>query len=76
MTAAIVPIAVAAYLGRDGDPGHAVAERIAAAVLVLAAVYIIFNESVANWQSVWLCALFAALALSLVRFRWPRAARS
>jgi glucan 1,3-beta-glucosidase len=76
LTASIVPIAVAAYFCRGGDLRSGLAERIAAAALVLAAVYIFFNESLVNWQSIWLCALFATLALSLVRFRWPRAARS
>jgi hypothetical protein len=76
LTAAIVPIALAALLSRGSDRSPGLAERISAAVLTLSAVYILFNESVANWQSVWLCALLLALALSLVRFRWPRAARS
>jgi glucan 1,3-beta-glucosidase len=75
LTASIVPIALAALLVRPGS-GAGLAERIAAATLALSAVYIFFNESVANWQSVWLCALLVALALSLVRFRWPRGARS
>jgi glucan 1,3-beta-glucosidase len=76
LTAAIVPIALAALLCRGGDLGPGLAERLFAATLALSAVYIVFNESVANWQSVWLCLLLLLLLLSLVRFRWPRAARS
>ncbi len=76
LTAAIVPIALAAFASRAAKTGAGRAERIAAATLGLSAVYILFNESVANWQSVWLCALLAALALSLVRFRWRPAAQS
>jgi hypothetical protein len=60
--------------GAGGEQG--LAERIAAATLRLSAIYIAFNESVTNWQSVWLCALLLVLAISLVRFRWPQAARS
>jgi glucan 1,3-beta-glucosidase len=73
LTASIVPIALMALPGRGGS---LVAERIAAATLALSAIYIFFNESMANWQSVWFCALLLVLALSLVRFRRPRAARS
>jgi glucan 1,3-beta-glucosidase len=76
LTAAIVPIALASLPGRGGDFGQGLAERIAAATLALSAVYIVFNESVTNWQSVWFCVLLLALALSLVRFRPLRAARS
>lgn len=75
LTASVIPIALAALFSR-GEPGKGLAERIAAATMALSAVYIFFNESIANWQSVWLCALLLVLALSLVRFRWPRAARS
>jgi exo-beta-1,3-glucanase (GH17 family) len=75
LTAAIVPIALAALASRAAR-GPAVAERIASATLGLSAIYILFNEGFANWQSVWFCALLVALAFSLVRFRWPRAAQS
>jgi glucan 1,3-beta-glucosidase len=75
LTASVVPIALVAFTCR-GDRRQRLAERLAAATLLLSAVYIVFNESVANWQSVWLCVLLLVLALSLVRFRWPRAAQS
>jgi exo-beta-1,3-glucanase (GH17 family) len=76
LTASIVPIALAALASRGDGGEQGLAERIAAATLGLSAIYIAFNESVTNWQSVWLCALLLVLAISLVRFRWPRAARS
>ncbi|MFZ5690526.1 MAG: beta-(1-6) glucans synthase [Pseudomonadota bacterium] len=75
LTAAIVPIVLAALLSRS-DRRQGRAERMASAALALSAVYIVFNESVVNWQSVWLCVLLLLLSLSLVRFRWPRAAQS
>jgi hypothetical protein len=31
--------------------------------------YILFNEGFANWQSLWLCAVLAALAVTLARVR-------
>ncbi|MET0867458.1 MAG: beta-(1-6) glucans synthase, partial [Pseudorhodoplanes sp.] len=43
------------------------AERVAGAALALSAVYIAVNEGFANWQSLWFCALIAALGLTLLR---------
>ncbi|HXN44178.1 MAG TPA: beta-(1-6) glucans synthase, partial [Xanthobacteraceae bacterium] len=48
---------------------RAPAETMAAALLAGSAVYILFDESFANWQSLWLCAVFFALALTLWRLR-------
>jgi hypothetical protein len=76
LTASVVPIALLALWSRSGDVRRCLAERIAAATLALSAVYIVFNESVANWQSVWLCLLLLLLSLSLVRFRWSQPAQS
>ena len=45
------------------------AEMAGAAVLALSVPYIALNESFTNWQSLWLCAAFAALAFSLARVR-------
>ena len=45
------------------------AETLAAAVLAVAAVYIAINETVANWQALWLCAGFVGLAIILSRAR-------
>jgi hypothetical protein len=48
---------------------RAAAETLAAAMLALAAVYIAINETVANWQALWLCAGFVGLAVILARAR-------
>ena len=48
------------------------AQTLAALTLVLAAVYILFNESFANWQAVWLCAGLVVLAVTLLRVRDAR----
>jgi hypothetical protein len=45
------------------------AELAGTAVLALSAPYILLNEGLANWQSLWLCATFVALAVNLVRVR-------
>ena len=44
-------------------------QSVAAGTLVLAAIYIVFNESFANWQALWFCAGFAVLAVTLLRVR-------
>lgn len=51
---------------------RALAEHVAAGVLALSLIYVVFNESFLNWQSVWLCGLFAALAFTLSTARDAR----
>jgi glucan 1,3-beta-glucosidase len=68
-TAAIVPLlthslAVKRYAGARGA-----AEIAGAVLLALCVVYILPNETLANWQSLWLCAAFAGLALTMLRVR-------
>jgi hypothetical protein len=48
---------------------RAAAEMLAAGVLAVGAVYIAINETVANWQALWLCAGFVGLAFILSRAR-------
>ena len=45
------------------------AETVVAATLAAAAVYIICNETLANWQALWFCAGAMALALTLLQAR-------
>jgi glucan 1,3-beta-glucosidase len=45
------------------------AEVATAAMLGLSAIYIVFNETIANWQALWFCAGLIALALTLLRVR-------
>jgi hypothetical protein len=45
------------------------AERLAAVTLLGSAIYIVLNESVANWQAVWFTAMLAVLAVTLFRLR-------
>jgi hypothetical protein len=74
LTAAAVPYAVLALLADRPDPGGAVlAETVAAVVLAVSAVYIVLNETLANWQALWLGAVLIVLAAILAR---ARAARS
>ena len=74
LTAAIVPVAVLALVSRWGQRG--LAEIVAGCTLLVSAIYIFFNESYANWQSLWFCALLAVLAVSLLLRRPAPVAQS
>jgi glucan 1,3-beta-glucosidase len=74
LTAAIVPLMLVALFCPKPE-GERNAERIAGLTLALSAIYIAFNESFANWQSLWLCGLLLALGAILLRRPVP-AARS
>jgi glucan 1,3-beta-glucosidase len=72
LTAATVPFLVLTLL-RGGQHlggkwfGRAAADTAIGAVLAGSAVYIAINETFANWQSLWLCAVLLALAVTLAR---------
>ena len=68
LTAAAVPLLILKFLvPHPAGPGAA--ETLAAATLMLCAVYIAFNEGFANWQSLWFCAALGLVAVILRRGR-------
>jgi glucan 1,3-beta-glucosidase len=67
--AAVTPVFVHALLGPRGNGERGAAETATVGILILSAIYIVFNESFANWQSLTLCAFLAMLALTLARLR-------
>jgi glucan 1,3-beta-glucosidase len=69
LSAAAVPYLLLSILGKriTGRLGHA--ERVAAGVLGASAVFIVFNESFANWQALWFCAVLVGIAVILLRLR-------
>ena len=67
LTCAAVPFLLVAFLVPQSAGSRPAAEKVAAWVLVLAAAAIAVNEGFANWQAVWCCVAFAALAFSLAR---------
>ncbi len=69
LTAAVVPFVTHRLCLPRPAGSRAAAELAAAAVLALSVPYIALNEGLANWQSLWLCAAFVALAFSLARVR-------
>jgi hypothetical protein len=46
-----------------------IAEAVFAGLLAIASVYILFNEGRDNWQSLWTCAIYVLLAITLWRAR-------
>ena len=69
LTAAALPfLLVLVPRARPAGP-RAMAETVAAVVLALSSGYILFNEGIANWQSVWFCAGLFGLAFILAQAR-------
>jgi glucan 1,3-beta-glucosidase len=71
LIAGVWPFLVVAMLTPRAAGRRAMAETVAAAVLALSALYIVLNESFANWQSVWFCGGLIAFAVMLARARGP-----
>jgi len=68
LTAATVPFAILAVT-RHAAGVRPLAETLAAAVLAAGAAYIVFHETFANWQALWLAAALLLLAVILFRAR-------
>ena len=66
---ASIPLLMVTTLRERPRGPRALAQSFAAGTLVLAAIYVAFNESFAKWQALWLCAGFAVLAVTLLRVR-------
>ena len=69
LTAAIVPFLVHGVMVARPKGIRPTAETAGAGALALSVLYILFNEGFANWQSLWLCAVLAVLAINLARVR-------
>ena len=70
LTAAALPFLLLSFVaGRSAAGARATAETVAAAVLALCAVFIVWNETLANWQALWFAAALALVAFSLLRAR-------
>ena len=68
-TAAIAPLLTLSLVAAPGQGRRGIAELAAAVLLALSVGYIVPNEGLANWQSLWLCAALAGLAVTLARVR-------
>jgi exo-beta-1,3-glucanase (GH17 family) len=66
---AVIPFLVLVASTKRAMGPRARAETVAGAVLIASALYIVPNESFANWQAVWFCAAIFVLGFILVRAR-------
>jgi glucan 1,3-beta-glucosidase len=69
LSAAVVPLLLVSVAAPAGKGPRGVAELLSTGVLLLCAAFIEVNETFANWQSLWLCAILLALAFTLTRVR-------
>jgi exo-beta-1,3-glucanase (GH17 family) len=69
LTMAVVPFASLTLLNRPKEGTRPVAEAVFAGLFAGAAVYMGFNEGSDNWQSLWTCAIYFALAVTLWQAR-------
>jgi exo-beta-1,3-glucanase (GH17 family) len=69
LTMAVVPFASLMLLNRPQEGVRPIAEAIFAGLLAGAALYTGFNEGADNWQSLWTCALYFLLAVTLWQAR-------
>jgi exo-beta-1,3-glucanase (GH17 family) len=69
LTMAVVPYATLARLNSPRSGPRPIAEAVFAGLLMMSAVYIVFNEGFANWQSLWTCAVYLLLGVTLLRAR-------
>jgi glucan 1,3-beta-glucosidase len=69
LTAAAVPFLLLSLTPSRPAGPRAVAETVAAAVLALCALVVVWHETLANWQALWFVGAVLAVAITLVRAR-------
>jgi exo-beta-1,3-glucanase (GH17 family) len=69
LTMAVVPFSTLMLLNRPQEGVRPIAEAVFAGLLAAAAFYTLFNEGANNWQSLWTCAVYFLLAVTLWRAR-------
>lgn len=69
LTMAVVPFWILTLSNRSRSAARPTAEEVFAGLLTLAALYILFNEGLQNWQSIWTSAIYVLLGATLWRAR-------
>ena len=69
LTMAVVPFSMLMLLNRPQDGVRPIAETVFAGTLAGSALFILPNEGTDNWQSLWTCAVYFLLAVTLWRAR-------
>jgi glucan 1,3-beta-glucosidase len=65
----VVPFSTLMLLNRPQRGVRPISEAVFAGLLAAAALYIGFNEGSNNWQSLWTCAVYLLLAVTLWQAR-------
>jgi glucan 1,3-beta-glucosidase len=68
LSATAVPFLLLTLIG-DRESERGLAETVMAPAFAGSAVYVAFNEGFANWQALWLCAVFLTFSAVLFRVR-------
>jgi len=69
LTMAVVPFSTLMLLNRPQEGMRPIAEAVFSGLLTGAALYTVFNEGSDNWQSLWTCAVYFLLAVTLWQAR-------
>jgi hypothetical protein len=69
LTMAVLPFALLALLNRPPQGTRPIAEAVFAGLLTGTALFTALTESGSNWQSLWTCAIYFMLAITLWRAR-------
>jgi exo-beta-1,3-glucanase (GH17 family) len=69
LTMAAVPFSTLMLLNRPQEGARPIAEAVFAGLLAGAGLYTVFSEGADNWQSLWTCAMYFLLAVTLWRAR-------
>ncbi len=69
LTMAVLPLSLLTFLNRPQDGTRPISEAVFAGLFVMAGLFIMFNEGQNNWQSLWTCALYFLLGVTLWQAR-------
>ncbi len=69
LTMGVVPLTALVLLNRPQQGVRPIAESVFAGVFAVTALYTVFNEGPNNWQSLWTCAIYALLGITLWQAR-------
>jgi glucan 1,3-beta-glucosidase len=67
LTGPVVALAIVTLATAPERRKAGMAERVAAGLLIFSALFVMFNEGIANWQALWFGALLVLLALTAFR---------
>jgi hypothetical protein len=69
LTMAVLPFSTLMLLNRPQQGARPIAEAVFAGLFAIAALYTVFNEGLNNWQSLWTCAAYFMLGVTLWQAR-------